>query len=89
MTRTMLMLMTLLVGCATGVAVRELVVPARAQGQTASSYGYQTVRVDPSGSNDDVLAKFGRQGWHLVTAAPAGPNASSHVLYFDRQLPAH
>jgi hypothetical protein len=83
MTRTVLMVITLLVGCATGAVVREVVAPARAQGQTGPSYelavvwskdapDYKTV--------EQVLARYGQQGWRLVTVVPPGH------LYFERQL---
>jgi hypothetical protein len=92
MTRTLLMVITLLVGCATGAVVREVVAPARAQGQAGPSYEYRAVYVqedfDAVGKRQQVLTKYGQEGWRLA-AAEGISNGNTRVLYFERQLPAH
>jgi hypothetical protein len=86
MTRTMLLVTTLLVGCATGAVVREVVAPARAQGQAALSYEYDAVMVANGVENaKPILAQFCKQGWRLVTATQEGP---FRTMFFERQLPA-
>ena len=64
--------------------VRDVVAPARAQGQAGPSYEYDVVV--PRGVDDAkaVTAKYGAQGWRLVAAT-----ASNYrdTLYFERQLP--
>lgn len=72
--------LALLVGCATGAALRDLVVPARAQGNVAS-YGYRKLfgrdlirmakGVDPNLKGDDEaiergMNELGKQGWRFV-----------------------
>ena len=62
--------LALCVGCATGVAVRDIVVPARAQNATGPTYDYQYVHV-ARGHADEVqgtLSKFGREGWRLASS---------------------
>jgi hypothetical protein len=74
-----------LIGCATGVAVREAIVaPARAQGQTGPNYEYRSVHVRAAEAQQ-TLDQFGREGWRLVNAAPVGQLLQYHALYFERQ----
>jgi hypothetical protein len=89
MTRTMLMVMTLLVGCATGAVVREVVAPARAQGQVGPNYEYQSVDLTNPAAQEinGITAKFGAQGFRLAAALPRGDHWAT--LIFERQLPAH
>jgi hypothetical protein len=83
MTRTVLLVTTLLVGCATGAVVREVVAPARAQGQAGTNYEYDEVsRTRNANTEKPLMNQYGRQGWRLVTATEG-------ALYFERQLPAH
>jgi len=82
--------LALCVGCATGVAIRDLVVPARAQGQTGPSYEYDVVNANIFRVEErkQVLARYGREGWRLVTATRAHSAGFDHdMLYFERQLP--
>lgn len=89
MTRTMLTVITLLVGCATGAVMRDVVAPARAQGQAGPNYEYDAVAVVVN-TRKEVLAKYGREGWRLVTATHATGVVGDHdVLYLERQAPAH
>jgi len=79
--------LALCVGCATGVAVRDLVVvPARAQGQVGPSYEYRVVRINSydETAHQSVVTKFGSEGWRL-----SGVTGSERVyfFYFERQLP--
>lgn len=66
--------LVLCVGCATGVAVRDLVVPARAQGQTGPSYEYDLVNTDTFSAQKrkQVLVRYGREGWRLAGVAYSG-----------------
>ena len=76
-------LLALTVGSATGAVMRDVVAPARAQGQTGPSYEYDTVSVSDNIRPDkQTLAKYGREGWRLVTATQDGP---WRQLYFERQ----
>ena len=87
------LVIALAVGCATGVAVRDLVAPARAQGQGGPNYEYTTVQVaDPDQDKDgDVLKTYGQQGWLLVAVSPYHGKiphlGGAHSLYFARPLP--
>jgi hypothetical protein len=77
-------LLALAVGCATGGVVRDIVVPARAQGQRGPTYEYWQ-----ADNNAGVLEKAGREGWHLAAAVPVtadGVTVSTR-LFFERQLP--
>jgi hypothetical protein len=66
------MTLTLLVGCATGVALRDLVVPARAQNAVSPNFEFTTLRIDTGWTGpdaaqiDQTLNQYGRQGFHLV-----------------------
>ena len=74
----------LMIGCVTGAAVRDIVAPVRAQGQTGPNYQYDVVHVMNSAQNDkEALAKYGAQGWRLV--ATAGDTIHRN-LYFERQV---
>jgi hypothetical protein len=90
MTRTMLLVVTLLVGCATGAVVREAVAPARAQGPAGPTYEYHSVFVredfTETAKRQQVLNNFGRTGWRLVATESAGD--TYHTLHFERQVPA-
>jgi hypothetical protein len=79
-------LFALTIGCATGAVARDVVAPARAQGQVGPNYEYTTAIVKSDNSDNDVLVKYGQQGWRLVAAAGTG---SWRYLYFERQLGAH
>jgi hypothetical protein len=75
--------LALLVGCVTGAGVRELVVPARAQGQTGPSYEFDVVETTNSQEDDKRdLTRYGKEGWRLVAVLPYG---SYHRLYLERQ----
>jgi hypothetical protein len=78
----------LMVGCATGAAVRDLVAPARAQGQAGPSYQYEVVDSSSSSEEDkQILSKYGREGWRLVAVTMKA--SERRFLYFERPLPAH
>jgi hypothetical protein len=78
--------MLFLVGCAAGISARDVVAPARAQGQSGPSYEYDAVAVANGPENDkEVLRKYGAQGWRLVAATQNGP---WRMLYLERQLAA-
>ena len=84
--------LALCVGCATGVAVRDVIVPARAQGQTGPNYEYDAVVVLESywenvEKRKEVLSKYGHEGWRLVSANAVGGASLATALYFERQLP--
>jgi hypothetical protein len=82
MKRSIPVLLALTVGCATGVVVRDVVAPVRAQGQAGPNYEYDVVKVESE--DKEVLLKYGRQGWRLAAAFSVG---SGHYLYLERQLP--
>jgi hypothetical protein len=88
MKRTIVVLLTLVIGCATGAAVRDIVAPVRAQGQTGASYEYDAVAIAEYWSElskrKEVLTKYGREGWRLVSATS---DKGATTLYFERQLP--
>ena len=84
MKRTLGAAVLFLVGCAGGVAARDIVAPARAQGQSGPSYEYDAVTVANDVSNDkEILTKYGREGWRLAAATQNGPFRN---LYFERQV---
>jgi hypothetical protein len=86
MTRTILTVVTLLVGCATGAVVREVVAPARAQGQAGPNYEYDVVwakNAPDFNTAQQALTRHGQQGWRLVAVSVPGN------FFFERQLPAH
>ena len=56
MRRTIVVGVTLLVGCFSGFTAREIVAPARAQGQVAPPYEYDVVHVANSVDNDKAAA---------------------------------
>jgi hypothetical protein len=80
-----LLVATLLVGCALGVGVREVVFPARAQG--ATTYAYKLVHTrdlveamrqkHPEAGASDAerlelgLNEFGRSGWRYAGCLPS------------------
>ena len=77
----------LVIGCATGAAIDNLIVPARAA--PGPSYEYFTVDVQATlgmtgGSAEDqtqILNQYGAEGWRLVGSLGA-------KLYFERERPA-
>ena len=78
----------LMIGCSLGVAVRDLVVPARAQGQAGPVYEYHSTRLnndeifrDPGGL-DSVLNQHGRQGFRLAGVISLGSYTT--MLAFER-----
>ncbi len=79
------LVVALLVGCATGATVREMVAPARAQGQTGPSYEYEAVDVsNPHAEAVKAVAQqYGAQGWRLTAAMPRG--SVQAILIFERQ----
>jgi hypothetical protein len=89
MTRTMLMVVTLLVGCATGAVMREVVAPARAQGQVGPNYEYEMVEVYDDTKEKGVLSRYGHEGWRLVSVTRRSGdrtgNPDARELYFERQ----
>jgi hypothetical protein len=88
MKRSILVLLALTAGCATGVVARDvLVVPARAQGQTGPSYEYAVDAVvgsDGLEKRRQVLSRYGREGWRLAATTHESGNS---YLYFERPLP--
>ena len=77
-------LLALTIGCATGAVMRDVVAPARAEGQTGASYEYDVAV--PGGSIEDckkVLAQYGRQGWRLSAVHTA---SLTTAFFFERQL---
>jgi hypothetical protein len=85
MKRTLGLAGMLLAGCAVGVAARDVVPPARAQGQTGPSYEYNVLTVANGTENDnEVLRKYGHEGWRLAAATQNGP---FRTLYLERQMP--
>jgi hypothetical protein len=87
MKRSIPVLLALTIGCATGAAVRDIVAPARAQGQAGPNYEYDVVQVidgDNASRRKEVLSKYSREGWRLVGVTTERGN---HSLYFERQLP--
>ena len=82
MRKTLGIPLALLIGCAAGAGVRDLVAPARAQGQTGPSYEYETVFVAQIDDDKPVLNEYGRKGWRLSATAAVG---SGHSLFFERQ----
>ena len=77
--------LVLMIGCVAGAAVRDIVVPARAQGQTGPNYEYQVVHLTERMDENQVLAQFGSQGWRL--AAIKFVDNYNNNFYFERQLP--
>ena len=79
--------LTLCVGCAAGIAVRDLVVPARAQNAAGATYQFAAFKIDwntdPS-EVEKVLNNYGRQGFHLAGTMNAGAYQSN--LLFERPL---
>jgi hypothetical protein len=60
----------LMIGCATGAAVRDVVVPARAQAQAEPEYEYVVSDVEGSHSTAEVqqtLNRFAQAGWKLAS----------------------
>ena len=86
MRRIVIPTLMLMLGCATGAVVREVVAPARAQGQRGPNYEFETVIVEENSrefaDRKKVLAQFGNQGWHLAAATSSGPE---FTFYFERQ----
>ena len=80
MRRIVIPTLMLLIGCAAGVAVREVVVPARAQGQAGPNYEYSVVKGFDADQN---LPKYGQEGWRLV--AVTSDNNGYKYLYFERE----
>jgi hypothetical protein len=77
-------LLALAVGCATGAVMRDVVAPARAQGQAGANYEYDVVAVAHNIDDDkQALAKYGHEGWRLVATTDDG---HYRRLYFERQL---
>ena len=80
-------LLALIVGCATGAAVDNLIVPARAA--PGASYEYQVIDVQASfgmtgGSAEKqaaALNKYGAEGWHVV-------GALGNKIYLEREIGA-
>lgn len=66
-------LIALLIGCAGGAALRQVVVPARAEGALGTNYQYDSVNLQqvfglhfgPEEVNQ-VLNQYGQQGWRMV-----------------------
>lgn len=75
-----------ILGCATGAAVKELIVPARAQGQAPIVYQYTTFSFSDLGlaggsteEREGVLNRYGQAGWRV--AATVGM-----LLIFERAV---
>lgn len=77
-------LLALTIGCATGAALRDVVAPARAQGQIGPSYEYDAVWVADVTHNKEALTKYGREGWRLAAASQTSVSGTN--LFFERQL---
>jgi hypothetical protein len=76
--------LTLLIGFASGVAVREAVVaPARAQGQAAPNHEYDAVMTTSIDKDKEAMSKHASEGWRLVAATTDGHGFTR--LYFERQ----
>ncbi|MFO7566304.1 MAG: hypothetical protein R6X02_26915 [Enhygromyxa sp.] len=75
----------LVVGCATGAAIDNLVVPARAA--PGATYDYEVLDIQASfgiaGGNAEqqaaVLKKYGAEGWRVV-------GALGNKVYLEREL---
>ncbi|WP_394844902.1 DUF4177 domain-containing protein [Pendulispora brunnea] len=86
MKRGLIFGIVMMIGCATGVSVRDLVVPARAQNQTGPSYQYSAFYILNS-SNEQVQAaldKYAAQGWRLSNSFHSG--CCGVQLIFERQV---
>ena len=81
MKRAIPLLLALAIGCATGSVVRDVIAPARAQGQTGLCYAYQVVNAgnDPV-EQQRVLSQYGKQGWRLTTMGVTGFRM---LMYFE------
>jgi hypothetical protein len=77
--------LALVIGCATGAAIDNLIVPARAA--PGASYDYVVLDVQASfgmtgGSADDqtaALKKYGAEGWHVV-------GTLGNKVYLEREI---
>ena len=74
--------LALCVGCATGVAVRDIVVPARAQNATGPTYDYQVVYLRGLEAVQEAITKFGHEGWRLASSN-ISPSHDT-ILFFER-----
>ena len=77
----------LMLGCATGAVMRDLVVPARAQNQVGPNYEYVSVKVEgpyEQAEIDKATSEHGKQGWRLASAFAR--SASVTFLIFERQI---
>jgi hypothetical protein len=79
------------VGCATGAAVREIVVPARAQGQAPFIYQYSTFNLQDLGlaggspeEREAILNRYGQQGWRVAAATTI---VTGTLIIFERAIP--
>jgi hypothetical protein len=76
----------LMLGCATGVAMRDLVVPARAQNQVGPTYEYSTVELKEYDKSDidHATTQFAKEGWRLASTIQRSDIRG--YLIFERQL---
>ena len=83
-------LLAFVIGCVTGMAARNVLVPARAADEKGPTYAYEAVNMQEAfgltgGSAEDhkeLLNRFGSQGWRY--AGSAGP-----FIYLERKIPAN
>ncbi len=73
MKSTIMLALGLMVGCAAGVAVKDIVVPARAANQGGPVYEYKVVNLGWSSAEEaqNLLNRFGHEGWRVAAEAGA------------------
>jgi hypothetical protein len=73
MKNTLPLFFGLVIGCATGVAVRDIVVPARAQNVAGPVYEYRVTNLGWSNAQaaEEQFNAFGRQGWRVAAQTGA------------------
>jgi hypothetical protein len=78
-------LLALMIGCATGATVRDLVVPARAQNQLGPVFEYSTVKLFNynKADIDNALTQYSTQGWRL--SATHQQTDFAGYLIFERE----
>lgn len=84
MKRSLVLVAALMIGCIAGVAVKDIVVPARAQGVTGATYEYQIVKSTWAADAEwyqGAIGKFANEGWRYVDSIPRG---DSQIIVFER-----
>ena len=94
MTRTGIIAIVFVFGCATGGVAAQLVVPTVRAGTTAVRWEYQCITIEKAGAITATLNKLGAQGWELASTAPAHQtnvfgdgNVNAFLLCAKRALP--